>query len=282
MWHWHKTAAKEEESLWQERLILCSGAIFSSGFQASRIAIDVYAEEAEQVLVLQACYGGTLSREDDHDWVAATAPENIPPVRIRDQLVLCASADPEELDELRKLYPKRHVLSFPPEMAFGTGNHATTSTCLRLLCDYARKRRGEWTLIDIGCGTGVLALAGLRLGAKRAVSFDFDPQAVEIAKRNMMRNGGAEGLELFQADVFEWSPKPGQQADVVMANLFSTVLQRAFSRIRAAVKPSGILIISGILNNQAQETFAAAFDAGFHLQKSVSRGKWTTAQLTLS
>ena len=182
---------------------------------------------------------------------------------------------------LTSKYQRRIILTFPAERAFGTGNHATTSTCLRMLCDHVRHLKpGSWTLADIGCGTGVLALAGLRLGAAHAISFDFDPVAVEVAERNIERNGGAENLELFQADVFEWTPAPGQQADVVLANLFSTVLQKAFPRLIAAMKDEGILIISGILNTQAAETLAAAEAAGLKVQKSISRGKWTTAQLS--
>lgn len=126
----------------------------------------------------------------------------------------------------------------------------------------------------------MLALAGLKLGAKSAISFDFDPKAVEVARRNIDRNGGAANLDLFQADVFEWAPKEGEQADVVLANLFSTVLQKAFPRLKAAMKADGILIISGILNTQAEETLAAARAAGLAVQKTVLRGKWMTAQLT--
>ena len=199
------------------------------------------------------------------------------------KLVISASSDAEILDALRTKYPRRIILTFPAERAFGTGNHATTSTCLRMLCDYVKKLSpGSWTLADIGCGTGVLALAGLRLGASSAISFDFDPVAVEVAERNIARNGGADNLELFQADVFEWEPLPGQQADVVLANLFSTVLQKAFPRLIAAMKQDGILIISGILNTQTAETLAAAEAAGLRVVKSVTRGKWTTAQLVLA
>lgn len=283
MWQWHKSAAVEQESQWQERLGNLPGCVISAGFHASRISIDVYTETAEEALVLQACYGGSVEEMTTTDWVAATAPENTPPLIIRDKLVISASADAAVLEELRLKYPRRIILTFPAERAFGTGNHATTSTCLRMLCDYVRsKTPGPWTLSDIGCGTGVLALAGLRLGAASAISFDFDPVAVEVAARNIERNGGADNLELFQADVFEWAPAPGQQADVVLANLFSTVLQKAFPRLIAAMKPEGILIISGILNTQKDETLDAARAAGLHVIKSVTRGKWTTAQLTLA
>lgn len=281
MWQWHKTAPAEQETLWQQRLENIAGAVISAGFQTSRLSVDVYTENAEEALVLQACYGGTVEELATVDWVAATAPENTPPLIIRDKIVISASADEAVLAELHAKYPRRIILTFPAERAFGTGNHATTSTCLRMLCDHVRHLKpGSWTLADIGCGTGVLALAGLRLGAAHAISFDFDPVAVEVAERNIERNGGAENLELFQADVFEWTPAPGQQADVVLANLFSTVLQKAFPRLIAAMKDEGILIISGILNTQAAETLAAAEAAGLKVQKSISRGKWTTAQLT--
>ena len=281
MWQWHKNAAVDSEATWQDRVGKLPGAVISAGFQASRISVDVYTENLEEALVLQACYGGTVEELSTTDWVAATAPENTPPLIIRDKPVISASSDPQVLSELQSKYPRRIVLTFPAERAFGTGNHATTSTCLRMLCDHVRSLEpGSWTLADIGCGTGVLALAGLRLGAEKAISFDFDPIAVEVAARNIERNGGADNLELFQADVFEWSPEPGQQVDVVLANLFSTVLQKAFPRLLNAMKPGAILIISGILNAQAEETLAAAEAAGLRVLKTISRGKWTTAKLT--
>lgn len=283
MWYWHKSVAKEHEPLWQERIGALPGAVISEGYKAGRINITVYTESAGEALVLQACYGGTAQAVQETDWVAATAPQNQPPLLIRNRIVLTTSDRSEDLDALRRKYPKRIILTFPAEMAFGTGNHATTSTCLRLLCDYAKQRGGQpWSLTDIGCGTGVLALAGLRLGARHAISFDFDPKAVEVARRNIDRNGGAEQLQLFQADVFEWAPREGEQADIVLANLFSTVLQQAFPRIIPAMKPQGVLIISGILRSQEEETLAAARAAGLSVTKVVHRGKWTTAQLTIA
>ncbi len=280
MWVWKKVIAKANEEEWQEKVGKLPGAVFSEGFHAERLQIDVYTETEEEALVLTACYGGKAEAVQTVDWVAATAPENTPPLIIRDRLVISASADPSVLQELTSRYPGRTVLTFPAERAFGTGNHATTSTCLRMLCDEVKTRKSPWTLTDIGCGTGVLALAGLRLGAQRAISFDFDPVAVEVAARNIERNGGADNLSLFQADVFEWAPAPGEEADIVLANLFSTVLQKAFPRLITAMKPAGILIISGILNTQKEETLAAATAAGLKVLKVVSRGKWTTAKLT--
>ncbi len=282
MWVWKKTISKANEEEWQQRVGQLPGAVFSEAFHAERLNIEIYTETEEESLVLTACYGGKCEPVKTVDWVAATAPENTPPLVIRDRLVISASAEPSVMRELEQKYPGRIILCFPAERAFGTGNHATTSTCLRMLCDEIKGRTTPWTLTDIGCGTGVLALAGLRLGAQHAISFDFDPVAVEVAQRNIERNGGAQNLELFQADVFEWSPAPGEQADVVLANLFSTVLQKAFPRLIAAMKADGVLIISGILNTQREETLAAATAAGLQVIKVVTRGKWTTAKLRLA
>lgn len=282
MWLWHKNINRDQESIWQERLQSVGGAVFSEKFNSDRINVDVYSEHSEEVFVLHACYGGKVEKLPDTDWVANTAPRNTPPLMIRDKIIISAEDSPEVLNDLRERYPRRHVLTFPAEMAFGTGSHATTSACLRMLCDETAGRTpGSWTLSDIGCGTGVLALAGLRLGAASALSFDFDPTAVEIARRNVDRNGGAEQLKLFQADVFEWEPEPGEEADIVLANLFSAVLQKAFPRLIRAMKPQAVLIISGILNTQAEETLRKAEEAGLQVHKVVKRGKWSTAKLTL-
>lgn len=282
MWHWHLNDPATQEEWWQERCTDIANCVISQGFASERIDIDIYWDSQEEAFIFAAAHGGEVEPMDDTDWVAATAPEKFPPLLIRQQLVISQSEDAELLAELKQKYPKRSILSFPAERAFGTGDHATTSTCLRLLCDFAKAHRGQdWALTDIGCGTGVLALAGIRLGAKHALSFDFDPNAVEIAARNIARNGGEDSIELFQADVFEWSPREDQKAELVLANLFSTVLQAAFPRIVNAMKAGGTLIISGILREQADETIAAAEAQGLTLDKKVTRGKWSTAQLHL-
>lgn len=283
MFHWIKRAAKSHEALWQERVGGLPGAVISEAFRAERILVEVYTETEEEALVLQACYGGRIEAVKTVDWVAQTAPENTPPLIIRKRLVISADDSPAVSAALHRRYPDRIIITVPAERAFGTGNHATTSTCLRMLCDEAERRSSEpWKLADIGCGTGVLALAGLRLGAASAVAFDFDPIAVEIARRNIERNGGAANLELFRADVFEWAPTAEQRADIVLANLFSAVLQQAFPQLLAVMRPQATLIISGILNTQAEETFAAAEQAGLRLLRKVKRGKWVTAKLCRS
>ena len=83
-------------------------------------------------------------------------------IKVRDAILLTAETDATKIKALRLSHPQRKIISIPPEMAFGTGDHATTSTCLRLLVDVARARKGtDWTVADLGTGTGVLAIAAL-------------------------------------------------------------------------------------------------------------------------
>lgn len=281
MWCWTRYIPRQTEQEWMRRLADVPNCVFSTTPGRQRARIDCYARQPAPLVALVAAYGGKLSRVEERDWVAAAAPSRIPPLLIRDRLVVCASE--ENAAAMRERYPRRCVLHFPAESAFGTGHHATTATCLRLLCDEAGRRRGTaWRMIDVGCGTGILAIAALRLGASSALAFDFDPAAVDIARRNAERNGGTSGLSLLRADVLTQPPSPEQRAHVVTANLFSEVLRRAFPQLREYFLPGGggVLIISGILRDQADETLASALSAGFSLSRTVVRSKWVTMQLS--
>ena len=130
-----------------------------------------------------------------------------------------------------------------------------------------------------GVRRSVLAMAALKLGAEHATAFDFDPMAIEVARHNMVRNAvTAEQLDLFVEDVFKWKPSESQQGDLVVANLFSTILQKAFPQIIAAMKKDAALVISGILASQWEETKTAAERHGLFFERAVKRGKWITAK----
>ena len=184
-----------------------------------------------------------------------------------------------ELAALRKEHPKRDIIVIPPEMAFGTGDHATTSTCLRLLVDVARERKGHgagWSVADLGTGTGVLAIAAHKLGAGEVFACDFDPFAVAAAARNAARNETPEILTKEQ-DVLKWKPRK-KGYDVVLANLFSTVLIEAWPVVGKSLAAGGDLIVSGILASQAWDVFTAAAAHGIGFSKVIRKGKWVTAR----
>lgn len=280
MWVWNKNIPTIDEKLWTIRLASLRHVVFTTLPRSSRIRVQCYCENLIEAAALLAAFGGSLKEEQDRDWVAATAPEHERPLLVRNRLVVAASQ--VQCDLMRKRYPRRQTLYFPAECAFGTGNHGTTATCLRMLCDESEKRRGQqWRLIDVGCGTGILGLAALRLGASQALCFDDDATAVEVAQRNVARNGGAPGMRVFQADVFEWMPSAQERASIVVANLFSGLLQRAFTRFRHYLTPEAdsVLIVSGILREQEHDTLVSAEQAEFSLLHRAVCGKWVTLKL---
>ena len=269
IWSWNKLSPAKWEDAWSERIAGNPNASITIIKGGKTIRITVYCDHEEDALTLKEYFGGTVREIKTRDWVAAQSREERAPLKIRDALVITEQSSPEKLAALRKQFPARHILSVPAEMAFGTGDHATTSTCLRFICDAAKSRRG----------TAVLAIAALKLGAEHATAFDFDPMAIEVARHNMERNDvTGEELDLFVGDVFEWTPAARQKGDLVVANLFSTILQKAFPHIIAAMKKDAVLVISGILASQWEETKSAAERNGLSFDRVIKRGKWVTAK----
>ncbi|MEI3558497.1 MAG: 50S ribosomal protein L11 methyltransferase [Akkermansia muciniphila] len=282
-WSWNKLSPAKWEDAWSERIAGNPNASITIIKGGKTIRITVYCDQEEDALTLKQYFGGTVREIKTRDWVAAQNREARPPLRIRDSLVITEQSSAEKLAALQQQFPGRRILSVPAEMAFGTGDHATTSACLRFIADFAQSRKGTaWTMTDIGCGTAVLAIAALKLGAEHATAFDFDPMAVEVARHNMERNAvTAEQLDLFVGDVFEWTPAAWQKGHLVVANLFSTILQKAFPHIIAAMKKDAVLVISGILASQWEETKAAAEHHGLSFDRVIKRGKWVTAKGSL-
>ena len=164
------------------------------------------------------------------------------------------------------------TIYIPANLAFGTGEHATTAGCLRLLTDIAPKT-GDWEFLDAGTGTGILAIAALRLGASRVLAFDFDATAIRVAKTNAQLNR-ANGLKLFRADVLRYSPEGS--FDVVAANLYAELFRNAASRLWPAIKPLGRLIISGLMRDQVERVSEKIRELGGKIEIKRSRGKWVT------
>ena len=159
-------------------------------------------------------------------------------------------------------------LVIEPGMAFGTGDHPSTSMCLQALQDAVERKPGG-SVLDVGTGTGVLAIAAKRLGAGRVVGNDIDPAAVRIAQENAALNE-AGGLELTDRPL---ERIPGE-FDVVVANLYAGVLVQLAPRLAARVAPEGTLVVTGILASQASEV-AEAFDReGLKALSRRTCGEW--------
>jgi ribosomal protein L11 methyltransferase len=147
------------------------------------------------------------------------------------------------------------IVRLDPGLAFGTGTHPTTALCLTWLDGL--DLRGK-TVLDFGCGSGILAIAALKLGAARAVGIDNDPQAIIASRDNAERNGVVEQLDLYLPD----DVPAGLTADVVVANILAGALVALQSTITTHCRSNAPLALSGILADQADEV-AAAYRADF-------------------
>ncbi|KAB2637866.1 MAG: methyltransferase domain-containing protein [Verrucomicrobia bacterium] len=275
MFVWSKLSGAQWMDAWEERFSGNPNLVIELIKGGKSIRLRVFCESQAAAEAIVERFGGTIRKLANAEWNQAVAPPR--PVKVRAALLLTPEVRPAELALIQHAHPQRQIISIPPEMAFGTGDHATTSTCLRLLVDVAKARRGTpWTMADLGTGTGVLAIAARKLGSGPAYACDFDPFAVEVVKRNIERNGTGE-IDVHEQDVLLWKPRKAGY-DVVMANLFSTVLIEAWPVIAKAVAAGGDLIVSGILATQAWDVFTAAASHGLGFTQVIRKGKWVTAR----
>ncbi len=161
------------------------------------------------------------------------------------------------------------VLRLDPGLAFGTGTHPTTALCLEWLD--AQDLIGK-TVIDYGCGSGILAIAALLLGAPSATGYDNDPQALIATEDNARQNACADRLQMKLVDTK--GERIGQQADVVLANILAGPLQQLAPVIAPLVSDGGDLVLSGILATQADEVMAAYRERGFTFEQPTIRDEW--------
>ncbi|MES2708317.1 MAG: 50S ribosomal protein L11 methyltransferase [Verrucomicrobiota bacterium] len=270
---WSKLSAARWEDAWMERFYALPKAspVITSLPGGKTVRVEVYCERKADAEKIRKEFGGTVRELKPQNW-AAPAAARLEPVKVRDRLIITHDEATQKAQQ--EAHPDRIVLLVPGEMAFGTGDHATTSTCLRVLADEAARRDGPWSVLDLGCGTGILALAAARLGAKPVAGFDYDPAAVRISRKNAALNG-VKGVKFTRDDMLTWQPET--QYDIVLANIFYDVLTLSFEKIAAAAKPGGMVIVSGILHEQAEGCLAAGTKAGLKFQPPLRRGKWVTA-----
>jgi ribosomal protein L11 methyltransferase len=275
MFVWSKLSGAQWMDAWEERFAGNPNLVIEYLKGGKSIRVRLFCNTEKEAKEVFKRFGGSVRKVAGSEWNKPVAPPR--PLKVRDVFLLTAETKPKEIAAIQKEHPKRKIISIPPEMAFGTGDHATTSTCLRLLVDVARERKDtDWTVADLGTGTGVLAIAARKLGAGETFACDFDPFAVAAAGRNAVRNKTPEILTKEQ-DVLKWKPR-GKGYDLVMANLFSTVLIEAWPVIAKSLAPGGDLIVSGILATQAWDVFTAAASNGLGFTKVITKGKWVTAR----
>ena len=199
-----------------------------------------------------------IERIEDQDWERSWM-DGFAPMRFGQRLWIVPSW--HEAPQ-----PDAVNLLLDPGLAFGTGTHPTTSLCLQWLD--AQPLEG-CSVLDFGCGSGILAIAALLLGAPRAVGTDIDPQALEASRDNAQRNG----IDDERFPVYLPADLPQEPADVVVANILAGPLVSLAPQITSLVKPGGRLALSGILAEQADEV-RAAYAADFDLDPTAIQDGW--------
>lgn len=187
---------------------------------------------------------------NDEDWMAAWK-QHYHPILIGQRLLVLPVW-------LENPAPDRAVVKIDPGMAFGTGTHPTTQLCLELLERYIQP---GGPVIDVGCGSGILSIAALKLGASQALAVDIDRQAIRSTRENATNNAIAQGLESGLGsvpDILQGSFTL-RQAPLVLANILAPVIIRLLDGgLAELIQPGGVIILSGILDRQVEDVLAAA------------------------
>jgi ribosomal protein L11 methyltransferase len=194
---------------------------------------------------------------DDQEWERAWM-EFYKPMKFADRLWVCPT-DQEQREE------GTVCLTLDPGLAFGTGTHPTTALCLEWLASHDLTDK---VVIDYGCGSGILAVAAVLLGAKVAHAVDIDPQAITATESNALKNNVADKIICYLPEQF--APL---QADVVLANILAKPLIEMSAAISALVAPRGALVLSGILAEQA-ESVTAAYQQQINFNTLVQQEDW--------
>ena len=195
---------------------------------------------------------------EDKDWVRAWM-DDYHPIQFGERLWICPSwCEPPQ--------PEAVNLMLDPGLAFGTGTHPTTAMCMRWLDQQDLAGKTVW---DYGCGSGILAIATLLLGAASASGNDIDPQALTASRDNAQRNGIADE----QFNLILGAPQDAEQVDVVVANILAGPLVALSEGIASLCKPGGLLALSGILDTQASE-IAECYSQWFDIDPPTLTDEW--------
>ena len=234
-------------SVWQHNLV---SALFEQGADVESILQSCYAE-----LGITAPPAHRIEKLEENDWVRLTQSQ-FDPIRISPRLWIVPTwhtpADPAAIN-----------IVLDPGLAFGTGSHPTTRLCLRWLD--ANLTGGE-TVLDYGCGSGILAIAALKLGASNAIGVDIDAQAVQASRDNAQANQ-------MRADFFLPDDIRLAQYDVVVANILTNPLRVLAPLLAGATRPGGRIVLSGILAAQAAEV-SLIYAQWFDLAPAVIEDGW--------
>ncbi|MEO1889713.1 MAG: 50S ribosomal protein L11 methyltransferase [Cycloclasticus sp.] len=205
----------------------------------------------------------TIERLEDQVWERVWL-ENFHPIKFGDNFWVC-STEHETPDA------NATILRLDPGLAFGTGTHPTTALCLEWL---ANNTLDDCNVIDFGCGSGILAIAALLLGAKHAIGIDIDPQALTATNNNAAQNNVLDKIQVYDAKHY-----PRDAQTIVIANILAEPLITLADEISSLVQTNGHLLLSGILSEQADQVMHA-YRPHFLFDSPVIKDGWTCLHAT--
>ncbi|MBL0497213.1 50S ribosomal protein L11 methyltransferase [Aeromonas caviae] len=223
---------------------------------------DAETDPAPTIAFFQQIFGEDVGYKveqlEDKDWVREWM-DHFHPMQFGERLWICPSwRDVPNPDAVNVM--------LDPGLAFGTGTHPTTALCLQWLdgLDLAGK-----TVVDFGCGSGILGIAALKLGAARVIGIDIDPQAIQASRDNAERNGVADQIELYLP-----ADQPQDvEADVVVANILAGPLRELAPLIAGHGKPGSLMALSGVLESQAPE-LETIYGQWFEMDPTAVKEEW--------
>ncbi len=165
--------------------------------------------------------------------------------------------------------PDDRVIEIDPGMAFGSGTHETTGMCLSLLEDVIT---GGEEIIDVGTGSGILSIGAALLGAGHVLAIDIDPDAVKVARENVVSNHVDSTVTVRQGDLLE---KVSAVCDICVANIISDVIIAFAGPLKSHIRPGGLFICSGIVSLRSPEVSAALLSEGYEILRKETKGEWT-------
>jgi len=191
--------------------------------------------------------------------------KSIEPINISNKLIVYPTWKKEEV----KKYKGYLKIQIDPKMAFGTGHNETTQLVLELMLKYLTKR--DKFLFDFGCGTGILAIAGIKLSVEKAVANDIDSDSIDNAVENLKLNKVYNKVKLYQNSICDIKEK---NFDVICANIISSVIKDNLKLIHNKLKPKGKLFISGVLREEERSLKNSLRKNGFNVVEVIRKSEW--------
>jgi ribosomal protein L11 methyltransferase len=265
-WFWQKRIALDTQDAWVARLGSLGFPSWSVTERPDRVRVllSVLAPPAEAVLLTKK-FGGRVVEIRRETWLKQ--PPSAPIWIGRRFVVVDGARRAKSPDDLPRL-------QVPHGIAFGSGEHATTGMLLRAMA--AQPDWEKLSVLDLGTGSGILALAARLLGARRILATDFDPHSIRTAAENEKLNFSGSSIRWQCADVKRLRAKG--RHDIILANLFSGILCAAAPQISVALAAGGQLWLSGVLRSQEREVRAAYARRKLRWVRTVRRGKWVMLQ----